>query len=46
MNHTGPGKERALVLINETGDDLLAKKLKILMSKQFFDLSKYLGTLQ
>ena len=46
MGHSGPGKEQALVLINETQDDMLAKKLKILMSKQFFDLSKYLATLQ
>jgi len=32
-------------LINEVEDDLLAKKLKILMSKEFFDLTKYLGTM-
>ncbi len=33
MNHEGPNKEQALILINEVEDDLLAKKLKILMSK-------------
>lgn len=46
LSHNGPGKEQALVLINETQDELLSKKLKILMSKQFFDLSKYLSSLQ
>ena len=46
MNHEGPNKEQALVLINEVEDDLLARKIKVLMSKQFFDLTKYLGTLQ
>ena len=46
MNHEGPNKEQALILINEVEDELLAKKLKILMSKQFFDLTKYLGTMQ
>ena len=46
MNHEGPNKEQALILIHEVEDDLLAKKLKILMSKQFFDLTKYLGTFQ
>jgi len=45
MNHEGPNKEQALILINEVENDLLAKKLKILMSKQFFDLTKYLSTL-
>lgn len=46
MKYEGPNKEQALILINEVEDDLLAKKLKVLMSKQFFDLTKYLGTLQ
>lgn len=40
------GREQALIMVNEAHDDLLAKKLKILMSKQFFDLSKYLVGLQ
>lgn len=46
---TEPGssnKEQALVLINEVHDDLTHRKLKLLMSKQFYDLTKYLGTLQ
>ena len=43
---SGAGKEQALIMVNEAHDDLLAKKLKILMSKQFFDLSKYLVSLQ
>lgn len=46
MNHEGPNKEQALILINEVEDELLTRKLKILMSKQFFDLTKYLGTMQ
>jgi hypothetical protein len=33
MNHEGNNKEQALILICEVEDDLLAKKLKILMSK-------------
>ena len=46
VSHSGPGKEKALVMVNETHDDLLKRKLKILMSKQFSDLTKYLGTMQ
>lgn len=42
----GPGKEQALILVNEAQDDLLERKLKILMSKQFNDLTKYLGSMQ
>ena len=42
----GPGKEQALIVVNEAHDDLLARKLKILMSKQFGDLTKYLGSMQ
>ena len=33
-------KEQALILISETNDEILQKKLKLLNSKQFFDLSK------
>lgn len=32
--------------MNEAHDDLLERKLKILMSKQFSDLTKYLGSMQ
>lgn len=39
-------KEQCLILISETNDELLQKKLKLLSSKQFFDLSKLLNTLQ
>jgi len=46
VSHSGKGKEKALVMVNETHDDLLKRKLKILISKQFGDLTKYLGTLQ
>lgn len=46
MNHEGPNKEQALILINEVENEMLAKKLRILMSKQFYDLTKYLTTLQ
>ena len=42
----GPGKEQALIVVNEAHDDLLERKLKILMSKQFGDLTKYLGSMQ
>jgi len=38
-------KEQALVLINEAHDDLLERKIKVLMSKQFYDMTKSLGTL-
>lgn len=41
----GGDNEQGLVLIAETYDEVIARKLKILHSKQFFDLSKYLGTL-
>lgn len=33
-------REQALILISETNDEILNKKLKLLNSKQFFDLSK------
>jgi len=46
FNQSGPGKEQALVLVNEVYDDLHIRKLKVLMSKQFFDLSKSLAALQ
>ncbi len=39
------GKEQGLIMVAEAHDEILARKLKILQSKQFFDLSKYLGTL-
>ena len=40
------GKEQVLIIVNEAHDDLLARKLKFLMSKQFDDLTRYLGGLQ
>lgn len=46
LTRVGPGKEQALIIVNEANDDLLARKLKILMSKQFSDLTKYLGSMQ
>jgi len=46
VTRVGPGKEQALIVINESADDLLERKLKILMSKQFGDLTKYLGSMQ
>lgn len=46
MSHSGKGKEKGLIMVNEAHDDLLKRKLKILMSKQFSDLTKYLGTMQ
>lgn len=41
----GTKKEQALILTNETNDDLFKRKMKMLMSKEFFELSKYLGGL-
>ena len=38
--------EQALVLISEVNDELLRRIMKILQSKQFFDLSKHLQCLQ
>ena len=38
-------EEQALVMVNEAYDDLLDRKLRILMSKQFADLTKYLGSM-
>mmetsp|Transcript_4563 Transcript_4563/g.6039 ORF Transcript_4563/g.6039 Transcript_4563/m.6039 type:complete len:195 (-) Transcript_4563:1484-2068(-) len=45
MTRVGPGKEEALIVVNEAFDDLLERKLKILMSKQFSDLTMYLGSM-
>lgn len=45
VTRVGPGKEQALIVVNEAHDDLLERKLKILMSKQFGDLTKYLGSM-
>ena len=33
-------------MVNEAHDDLLERKMRILMSKQFGDLTKYLGSMQ
>jgi len=38
-------KEQCLILIAETNDEILQKKLKLLNSKQFFDLSKLMSTM-
>lgn len=46
VTRVGPGKEQALIVVNEAHDDALERKLKILMSKQFGDLTKYLGSMQ
>ena len=40
------GKEQMLIMVNEAHEDLLDKKLKVMRSKQFFDLSKQLTALQ
>lgn len=45
ITRVGPGKEEALIVVNEAYDDLLERKLKILMSKQFSDLTMYLGSM-
>lgn len=45
ITRVGPGKEQALIVVNEAHDDALQRKLKILMSKQFHDLTKYLGSM-
>ena len=37
--------DQAILLINQTSNDLLEKKLRLLISKQFFEVEKYLGTL-
>jgi hypothetical protein len=41
-----PNKEQAIVMIAEINDELLKRILKMLQSKQFFDLSKHLQCLQ
>lgn len=46
LTRVGPGKEQALIVVNEAHDDLLDRKLRILMTKQFGDLTKYLGSMQ
>jgi len=38
-------KEQSLILISEVNDELLMRILKMLQSKQFFDLSKHLQCL-
>lgn len=39
-------QEQSLILISEINDELLSRILKMLQSKQFFDLSKHLQCLQ
>jgi len=33
------------LLVNQASNELLEKKLRMLINKQFFELEKYLGTL-
>ena len=37
--------DKGLLLINQTSNEMLEKKLRLLINKQFFELEKYLGTL-
>lgn len=37
--------DKAILLVNQSSNDLLEKKLRLLINKQFFELEKYLGTL-
>lgn len=37
--------DKALLLVNQTANELLEKKLRLLINKQFFELEKYLGTM-
>ena len=37
--------DKALLLVNQASNELLEKKLRMLINKQFFELEKYLGTL-
>lgn len=41
----GNKKEQAMILANEANDEMQKRKMKMLMSKEFFELSKYLGGL-
>ena len=40
------GKENALIIVNEALEDLLDKKLRRLMNKEFFELTNYMGSLE
>lgn len=46
LNPDHRNKEQAILLIGEINDKLLDRTLKMLQSKQFFDLSKHLQCLQ
>ena len=37
--------DKAILLVNQTSNELLERKLRFLINKQFFELEKYLGTL-
>ena len=37
--------DMAVLLVNQASNDLLEKRLRLLINKQFFELEKYLGTL-
>jgi hypothetical protein len=41
-----PNREQIMVLVSETNDELQQRMLRMLQSKQFFDLSKHMQTLQ
>ena len=46
MLKPGQGKENALIIVNEALDDLLERKLRKLMNKEFNDLTNYMGSLE
>jgi len=37
--------DQAILLINQASNEMIEKKLRLLISKQFFEVEKYLGTL-
>ncbi len=37
--------DKAILVINQSSNELMEKKLRLLINKQFFELEKYLGTL-
>ena len=41
-----PGKEQALILVNEIYDDSLADRLKKLIAKEFTDLTNFMGNME
>ena len=45
LEKTNEPKDQALIIVNETSDENMKKKLRLLVNKQFFELEKHLGTL-